>query len=99
MASSIVQLATAEPVDLTGDANHTDVVHYGGFSVRESAGTPAVAAVNFRHGSVSGQIVGVLELAANESADRSLPGIIQTPAGVYVQVVTGEISGVLYNIK
>jgi hypothetical protein len=93
------QLANLEAVDVTADSNHATVTKFGGFSVRESAGTPAAAAVNFRHGVVGGQIFAVLELAANESASISLGGAFQAPDGVYVQVVSGTVSGVLWNAK
>ena len=95
----LVQLATYIPQDLTADSNHAAVTRYGGFSIRESDGTPAVAAVNFRAGAVGGQIIGVLELAANESASFGLPGMVSTPDGVYVEVVAGTVSGVLFQVK
>jgi hypothetical protein len=48
---------------------------------------------------VSGQILAVLELAANESATISLGGVFQTPDGVYVQQVSGTVTGELWNAK
>ncbi len=93
------RLGTSVPVDITADSNHTAVTQFSGFSVRESDGTPAVAAVNFRHGAVGGQILWVLELAANESAGIELGGAMQTPDGVYVEEVAGTVSGVLLNQK
>jgi len=99
MAGAIVQLATLIANDLTGDSNHDTLTRFGGFSVRESDGTPAVAAANFRHGGVGGQILAVLELAANESASFALPGMQSTPDGVYVEVVSGTISGVIYQVR
>jgi hypothetical protein len=93
------QLANMEAADLTADSNHATLTRFVGFSVRESAGTAAAAAVNFRHGSVSGQILAVLELAANESATISLGGVFQTPDGVYVQQVSGTVTGELWNAK
>lgn len=84
--------------DVTANMNDTNVTRFAGFSVRESDGTPAVAAANFRHGSVSGQILAVLELAANESATIALP-MADTPDGVYFEVVAGTISGVAYSYR
>ncbi len=99
MAGQIVQLATIVPSTLTPDTNHTNVTRFGGFSVRESAGTPAVAAVNLRHGAVGGQIIVVLELAANESASYVFPGMVSTPDGLYFEAVAGTVSGVAYQVK
>jgi len=95
-------MAVAAPfgaVDITADTNHTAVVRFAGFTIRESAGTPAVAAVNFRDETVSGQILWVLELAANESAGIVFPGHVSTASGVYVQVVSGTVSGTLFNLE
>ena len=84
-------------VDITANSNHASVEKWKGFSVRENAGTPAQAVVNFRKASVSGQIVGVLELNSEESATLVLTKRkINTEGGVYVQVVSGTIEGVLY---
>ena len=87
-----------KPVDITPDANHTAVTRFAGFTVRESAGTAAAAAVNFRHGTVSGQILWVLELAANSSDGVVFPGYMSTPDGVYVQAVSGTVSGELLEL-
>lgn len=85
-------------VDITQNSNHATVEIFRGFSVRENAGSPAAAAVNFRKNSVSGQIIGVLELAANESATLALSKKNKrtSEGGVYVQVTAGSIEGVLY---
>ena len=94
----LMQLATFRAYDITGDTNHADVTRFAGFAIRESDGTPAVGAVNFRLGSVSGQIVWPVELAANESAGIFFGGMIASPDGVYVEVVSGTISGVLFQL-
>lgn len=88
-----------EPVDVVADSNHTDVHRLGGFSVREAAGTAAAATVRLRRETVAGQILAVLELAADESATLILPEEehIATGAGVYVEVVAGTVEGVLYD--
>lgn len=83
------------PVTVTANANHAGVTRYAGFSVRESAATAAAATVNLRHGTATGQIIAVLELAANASDAAALPLPVQTPDGVYVEVVAGVIEGVL----
>ena len=85
---------------MTTDSNHTAVERFVGFSVREATGTPAAAALNFRHGTVTGQILAVLELAGDESASISLGGVFQTPDGVYVELVSGTtVTGELWNAK
>lgn len=81
----------------TSNANHTAVTRFAGFSIRESAATAAPAAVNFRHQTSTGQILFALELAANESAGIVFPSRMPAPSGVYVEVVSGTVSGVLYN--
>lgn len=88
-----------EPTDITGDSNHTAVTRFAGFSVRESAGSPAAAAVNFRRLNGSGQILWILELAANESAGIIFPGYMDAADGVYVEVVSGTISGEIFNLE
>ncbi len=68
-----------------------------GFSIREAAGSAADAAVNFRKVNGSGQIIGVLELAANESATLVLSKRkINAEGGVFVEVISGTVVGVLY---
>lgn len=91
-----VSLARFDPVDITPDSNHDNVTSFYGWSIRESAGTPAVATVNFRHGAVGGQILAVLELAASESATVAFGSFTPTPDGVYVEEVAGTVSGVIY---
>lgn len=83
-------------ITITADSNHTQIQRFSGFSIRESDGTPAAAAVNIRDSAVGGDILAVLELAANESATINLDDAIPVDTGVYVEVVSGTISGVLY---
>lgn len=85
------------PQTITGGANHSGVTRFAGFSIREAAGTPAAATVNFRSATVGGQILATVELAANESAMVFFPGPIVASGGVYVEQAAGTISGVLYN--
>ncbi len=88
-------LRTLQPIDITANANHTGVTRFGGFSIRASA----AAFVRLRHGSSTGQVLYVLDLALNESAGTSFTGHIDVPSGVYVQVVSGTIEGVLYDME
>lgn len=86
------------PITITPDSNHTAAERFRGFSVRESAGTPAAAAVNFRKLSVGGQLLLVLELNGDESSTLVLGKDMMMPAegGVYVEVVSGTVSGVIF---
>ncbi len=88
---------TLQPVTITANANHTAVSRLGGFSIRETAG--AAADLNLRLATATGQILFVLELAANESAGIVFPGHISAPGGVYVEVTSGAIAGVLYDME
>ena len=84
------------PVNITGGgANHTGVTRFGGFSVYEDASAAAV--IIFRKATVSGQILAVLTLAADESATIQFDVPLSAEGGVYVQESSGSITGVLYN--
>ncbi len=83
---------------ITANTNHAGVTRLSGFSIREAnAVTPGPAAINLRDGTASGQILVVLELGADQSATLLSPAIVHAPNGVYVEVVAGTISGVLYD--
>lgn len=82
---------------ITGGANHTGVVYFCGYSVRETAG--AVAEIRFRLAAVGGVILAVVSLPANSSYSVMFPSALSTPTGVYVQVVSGAAEGILYSGK
>lgn len=82
--------------EITANTLHTAVDKWQGFSIREDAGTPAQAAVTFRKVNGSGAIVGVLELAADESATLIHKKKINVEGGLYVAVDAGTIEGTLY---
>lgn len=84
------------PTDITPNSNHAGVERLDGFSIRESAGSPAVAAFNLRKASAVGQILFVGELQANESATLMLHESVSSEGGLYVEVTAGTISGVLW---
>lgn len=69
-----------------------------GFSFRESAGTPAVAAFALRDGtSDSAGFISAVNLAANESAREWFgPQGIPFNTGIYLDIGAGELEGVLY---
>jgi len=67
-------------------------VKYHGFSARESAVTPAAAAFNIRTGGASGDIIDVVELAADGSVNVWYDNTgIQARDGIYVEVVSGAV--------
>jgi hypothetical protein len=87
------------PVDITSNAAHASVDLLGGWSVREAAVVGAQATVRFRRGAVGGQVLAVLELAANAAETVVLATPIDGDGtnGVYVEVVAGTVEGVLYH--
>lgn len=69
-----------------------------GWSIRESAGTPAVATVLIRSGSLSGPIVAAIELVADGSSTEWFgPQGVQARGGLYVDVVAGAVEGSVYH--
>lgn len=87
---------SARPQTITANANHAGVTRLAGWSIKEAAGSPAVATVRLRDGAVGGQILFDIELAANESSNIMFPRSLRTEAGVYVEQVAGTISGTLW---
>lgn len=86
------------PTTLTANTNHATVTRFAGFDIRESAGTGSAAA-NLRSGSATGQILFVLEITTKDNAAIVFPAHMPTPLGVYVEVLSGSVSGVLYSWK
>lgn len=95
---------TATPVASgTGDAQGVeaaDGLRLMGYSVRESAGSAAVADFNLRHGGANDDpLLVVGELAANGSDVRWFgPQGLACPDGVWVERVSGETELVLYTL-
>ena len=72
--------------------------HLSGWSVVESAGTPAAAQLRF-HDSVdtTGTILGVAKLAASGTdAGPNMDEGIRFRNGIYMEVVAGSVEGVVY---
>ena len=82
------------PVTITPASNHSGVERLGGFSFYEDAGNTAL--IFLRKGSVSGQIIAAIPLAANGGATIQFDIPISSEGGVYVQESSGSITGVLY---
>ena len=83
---------------ITPDVNHPGITLWRGFAVREDAAGTAV--INFRLGSVTGDILFPLNLAADEAAAIFFGGdddAIESAAGIFVEEVSGSITGTLYN--
>jgi hypothetical protein len=94
MAARSKTLTGSPPADQTITTSDGRLM---GWSLRESAGTPAVAACNIREGSASGDIIAVLELAADSSSNVWFgPGGVNAVGGIYFDVVAGEITGAVY---
>lgn len=67
-----------------------------GYSIRESAVSPAVATVVLRNGDgASDPMVAVIELAASGSETTVLPAV-ECPDGIYVDRVAGSTEVILY---
>lgn len=68
-----------------------------GWSLRESAASAAAASANIREGSASGDIIAVIELAADgsETVWFGDDGVVAY-GGIYFDAVAGEITGVVY---
>lgn len=90
MRGSALVAGTAGALALSGPAT------IYGYSVREIAGTPAVASLVLRNGtSVAGPPVVFITLVASEARTITLPEI-DCPNGVYVDRLAGTTEIVLY---
>lgn len=67
-----------------------------GWSVRESAGSAAVATFLIRNGSASGDIVAAVELLADYSQTVSFAHPVYVPDGIYIDRVAGTIEGSIF---
>lgn len=91
-----MSLGAARAQSISSNANHANVQRLVGWSIKEAAGSPSVATVTLRNGAVGAQILFEIELAADEATNIVFPRSIRTEDGVYVEVVTGTVSGVLF---
>jgi hypothetical protein len=66
-----------------------------GWSIREAAGTPAAALVRLRDGTVSGQILAEIALAASGEDTKTNVEVNYAP-DAFVKVVSGTVEGVVY---
>lgn len=90
--------AGVQAVGAPADKNKGTLVFLG-CSIRESAGTAAVATVIIRNGTDNtGAILAVIELAANASAPPLWfgDGGVIANDGIYVDRVAGETQGAIY---
>ncbi len=82
---------------VTVDTNHATVQRLFGFLFADDTG--AVASVNLRAGSVSGQIVvGPIEIASGGHKMEVLSKAVfwEFPGGCFVEEVSGSVEGVLW---
>lgn len=89
--------ANAFPIPASdGMLTNTPKILYG-WSVGESDGTPAVASFLIRNGSGAGDIVAVVELAANGSSTEWFGDQgIRVPDGIFIDIVAGTVQGAIY---
>lgn len=79
----------------TPGSNQTIVTDFYGYSIREDSAASAV--IEFRHGSVTGQVLVFLALNANESFQAEFIKPINIPNGLYVREVSGSVELVIYH--
>lgn len=104
ISATIDTANTALTADTTLEAATSNLKLYG-WTVRESAGTAAVATVILRHGVVSGgncdagAVIDFIELAANgDDRQTYAPLGLAVASGVCVDVVSGEIDANIYTL-
>ena len=74
----------------------TVITELYGYSIREDSGAAAV--IEFRHGTVTGQIIAFLGLVANESFQFSFEdNAIDLPDGLYIKEVSGSVEAILWH--
>jgi hypothetical protein len=84
------------PVALTGSdqAVRASSAYYRGFTIRETTGgATAVVRIYDNASAASGTILDEISLVAGESAREFYPGGIWATNGVYVDVVSGTVTG------
>lgn len=85
--------ATPVNVSATGAARAAPA-DFRGYSLRETAGAPAVVRIFDHASAASGDVLDEIGLAANESKQAFYPGRgVRAKAGVFVQVVSGTVTG------
>jgi len=80
-------------IDIAVNTNHAIAEQLLGYSMREIAGAAAV--VRLRKAAVGGQIMDTISLSANESKTYDWFRLFPAEGGVFVQLVSGAIEGVL----
>ena len=84
-----------QAVTITANANHTAAKRLKGFSIRN---TVAAGSINLRDSAVGGQILVVLEMPIASSQTVIFDELLTANGdGIYVQVVSGTVAGVLYS--
>lgn len=92
MAESVAHTLATGTGDVTIASAETTLM---GWSIRESAGTPAVAAVNIEDG--AGNVIAAIELAANGSSTEWFgPDGVRARGGLAVDRQSGETEGAVY---
>lgn len=104
ISATIDTANTALTADTTLEAATNNLKLYG-WTVRESAGTAAVATVILRHGALSGSdctagaVIAFIELAANGSAQQTYAPLgLAVASGVCVDIISGTIDANIYTL-
>lgn len=66
---------------------------YGGFTIRETAGSSALVRIYDNASAGSGTLLDEIGLNPSESAREYYPDTIVAQAGIYVDVVSGAVAG------
>lgn len=74
-------------------AVRTEQSVYRGFTVRETAGSTALVRLFDHASAASGTVLEEIALAANETARECYSGGVWAVLGIYVQIVSGSVSG------
>lgn len=82
-------------VQFTANQNHPNVTQFRGISVRETTNATG-AVVEFHEGTVGGALLATVGLSAGESVTATFDDRVLASSGVYVEVVSGTVTGVLY---
>lgn len=92
---SVEPAASTVPVGFTATtAIAASAKDYRGFTIRETAGAPAVVVVYDNASAASGTILEEIGLAPNESAREFYPdGGVKTTNGIYLSVASGAVAG------
>lgn len=77
----------------------SSVKKMSGYFFEETAGAPAAARVELRDGAVGGTLLDVIILAGDGYRSRDFTVPIAARDGIYVNVISGVVTGCVYGEK